>query len=58
MLRQRAQQLTDILDLGHLSAADVPLNTLLPQIAAGITRSLGFAAVEIREIDAESAADS
>jgi signal transduction histidine kinase/transcriptional regulator with GAF, ATPase, and Fis domain len=58
MLRQRAQQLTDILDLGHLSAADVPLNTLLPQIAAGITRSLGFAAVEIREIDAESAADA
>ena len=49
-LRQRAQQLTDILDLGSLSAADVPLSTLLPHIAAGIARSLGFATVQIGEI--------
>ena len=53
-LRQRAQQLTDILRLGSLSAADVPLTSLLPHIATGIARSLGFATVQIGEILADS----
>jgi signal transduction histidine kinase len=52
-LRQRAQQLTDILRLGSLSAADVPLTTLLPHIATGIARSLGFATVQIGELAAD-----
>jgi signal transduction histidine kinase/transcriptional regulator with GAF, ATPase, and Fis domain len=51
MLRQRAQQLTDILHLGSISAADVPLTTLLPRMAAGIARSLGFTAVQIGEVE-------
>ncbi|MFL5733929.1 MAG: GAF domain-containing protein [Chloroflexia bacterium] len=50
MLQQRAQQLTDILNLGILSAADVPLPTLMPRIAAGVARSLGFSYVRIGEI--------
>lgn len=50
MLRQRAQQLTDLLNLGSLSAADVPLASMLPRIAAGIARSLGFAYVRIGEL--------
>lgn len=52
-LQRRAQQLTDILNFGALSAADEPLTTLLPHIAEGIAASLGFAHVEIGEIDAE-----
>lgn len=54
MLRQRAQQLTDILDLGSLSAADVPFPTLMPRIAAGIARSLGVAYVRIGEVGEDS----
>jgi signal transduction histidine kinase/putative methionine-R-sulfoxide reductase with GAF domain len=55
-LQRRAQQLTDILNFGALSAADEPLTTLLPHIAEGIAASLGFAHVEIGEIDAEGSA--
>lgn len=55
MLRQRAQQLTDILDLGSLSTANVALTTLMPRIAAGIARSLGFAYVRVGETGPDSA---
>jgi signal transduction histidine kinase len=50
MLRTRARQLTDILHLGNISAADEPLLPVLPQIASGIAHSLGFAYVRIGDI--------
>ncbi len=50
MLRTRARQLTDILRLGNISAADEPLLPVLPQIASGIAHSLGFAYVRIGDI--------
>ena len=54
ILRQRTQQLTDILNLGILSAADAPLPTLMPQIASEIARSLQFSYVRIGELNSET----
>jgi PAS domain S-box-containing protein len=54
MLQVRARQLTDILHLGNITAADTPLLPLLPQIASGIARSLDCAYVRIGDIGPNS----
>ncbi len=55
MLRQRTEQLTDILNLGILSAVDAPLPALMPQIASHIARSsLQFAYVRVGRFDQDS----
>ena len=51
MLQQRAQQLTDILNLGILSAADVPIHSLMPRIAEGI--ALWMIGSTLREVDGD-----
>jgi signal transduction histidine kinase/putative methionine-R-sulfoxide reductase with GAF domain len=56
LLRRRTQHLADILDLGNLSTADVPVTTLLPQLAAGIARSVGFAYAEIGAVGLDGGA--
>ena len=55
MLRQRTDQMTDILNLGILSA-DMPLSKLMPQVATNIARSsLRFAYVRLGLFDPENA---
>lgn len=57
ILGKQTQQLMDILNLGILSAADVPLPTLMPQIAAEIARSLQFAYVRIGQMSSDGNED-
>lgn len=59
ILQQRAQQLTDILNLGTLSmasasTAEASLTSLIALLATGIARSLDFAYVRVGEIGPDS----